>query len=93
MVDSYSRELLYSRFAEISRDKTAIIVTHRLGSVRLADRILVMHGGRLVEMGSHEDLMALGGEYAACIIRRSSGITNTNSHLKSWTAFAAFIEN
>ena len=41
-----------------------MIVTHRLGSVKLADRILVMKQGRLIEQGTHEGLMAAGGEYA-----------------------------
>jgi ATP-binding cassette subfamily B protein len=63
-IDPYEETRIYRRFADISKGKTAIIVTHRLGSVRLADRIVVMKEGRLVESGSHEELAAAGGEYA-----------------------------
>ncbi len=63
-IDPLEETRIYNRFAEVSRDKTAVIVTHRLGSVRLANRILVMKEGRLVEEGNHDQLMAAGGEYA-----------------------------
>lgn len=63
-IDPIEETKIYSRFAEISKDKTALIVTHRLGSVKLADRILVMKRGKLVEQGNHAELMAAGGEYA-----------------------------
>ncbi|MDF2538048.1 MAG: hypothetical protein K0S76_1069 [Herbinix sp.] len=62
-IDPIEETKLYNRFAEISKDRTAIIVTHRLGSVKLADRILVMKQGKLIEQGTHTDLMALNGEY------------------------------
>ena len=45
------------------RGKTAVIVSHRLGSARLADRILVMKGGRLAEEGIHEELLGKNGLY------------------------------
>ena len=63
-IDPIEETKIYNRFAEISKDKTAIIVTHRLGSVKLADRILVMKQGKLVEHGTHTELMEAGGEYA-----------------------------
>ena len=46
------------------RGSTVLFITHRLSSLRHADRILVMDQGALVEQGSHEELMALGGHYA-----------------------------
>ncbi len=45
-------------------DKTVIFVTHRISAASLADRIVVFDGGRVVEDGSHEELMRLGGRYA-----------------------------
>jgi ATP-binding cassette subfamily B protein len=63
-IDPIEETRIYRRFAEISRGKTAIIVTHRLGSVKLADRIAVMKGGSICETGRHEELLAAGGEYA-----------------------------
>ncbi len=64
-IDPYEETRIYNQFAEISRDKTAVIVTHRRGSVRLADRIVVMKGGEIVQAGTHEELMGeADGEYA-----------------------------
>ena len=63
-IDPIEETKIYNRFAEISKGKTALIITHRLGSVKLADRILVMKNGKLVEQGTHAQLMAAEGEYA-----------------------------
>ena len=63
-IDPLEETRIYEQFARISKGKTAIIVTHRLGSVRLADRVFVMKDGGLAEEGTHEELMRLDGEYA-----------------------------
>ncbi|ADW22525.1 ABC transporter, permease/ATP-binding protein, HlyB family [Thermus scotoductus SA-01] len=55
---------LYRRFAELSRGRTVLLITHRLGSVQMADRILVLQKGRLVEEGTHEELLGRAGVYA-----------------------------
>ncbi|MHC5823653.1 MAG: ABC transporter ATP-binding protein, partial [Nostoc sp.] len=63
-LDPRSEYEIYSRFSELVRDKTAILVTHRLASVRLADRILVLKSGKLIEAGTHYELLQKRGEYA-----------------------------
>ena len=55
---------LYGHFAELSRGKTTLLVSHRFSTVRMAGRIVLLAGGRVVEDGSHEDLIAAGGRYA-----------------------------
>ncbi|OMG00464.1 ABC transporter ATP-binding protein [Paenibacillus sp. FSL R7-0337] len=62
-IDPLEETRLYNDFAALCRDKTAILVSHRLGSVKLADRILVMKDGRIVQDGTHEKLMSTAGEY------------------------------
>ncbi|MET9021807.1 ABC transporter ATP-binding protein [Actinopolymorpha sp. NPDC004070] len=55
---------LFDRFLELTAGVTTILVSHRLSSVRHADRIVVLHDGRVAEAGTHEDLVATGGRYA-----------------------------
>lgn len=63
-LDPRSEAEVFNAFAELARGRTALLVTHRLGSVRMADRIVVMRSGRVIEDGTHEELLARGGEYA-----------------------------
>lgn len=63
-IDPIEETRVYKRFAEIAKNNTAIIVTHRLGSCRIADRIAVMDNGRVVEIGTHEQLIASKGLYS-----------------------------
>ncbi len=63
-IDPIEESRIYEQFAEISRGKTAFIVTHRLGSAKIADRIIVLKKGRVVEDGTHEELIKRKGEYA-----------------------------
>lgn len=55
---------VFKRFRELIKDQAAILITHRLSTVRMADRIYVMDSGRIVESGSHDQLMAQQGMYA-----------------------------
>jgi ATP-binding cassette, subfamily B, bacterial len=64
-LDPRSESEVYQRFAELARGKTTLLITHRLASTRMADRILVLKAGRLIEQGSHEQLLAQAGEYAS----------------------------
>ena len=64
-LDARSEFEVFNRFAELTAEKMALLISHRFSTVRMADRIVVLEGGRLVEEGDHGQLMALGGRYAA----------------------------
>ncbi len=63
-IDPVMETNLYNKFAELAEEKTAVIVTHRLGSAKIGDRIIVMDRGRIVEMGTHDELIEINGKYA-----------------------------
>jgi len=63
-LDPRSEASLYTQFAALASDPTTILITHRLSSVLMADRILVMKNGQLIENGDHTFLLSQGGEYA-----------------------------
>ena len=56
---------LYKRFAEITKDKTSLLISHRLGSTKLSDLLFVLDNGAIAETGSHDELMAANGIYSA----------------------------
>jgi ATP-binding cassette, subfamily B, bacterial len=64
-LDPRSESAIYQSFAELTESKTTLLITHRLASVRMADRILVLKKGYLIEQGTHEELLEKGGEYAS----------------------------
>ena len=64
-LDARSELQVFERFAELTEGKMALLISHRFSTVRMADRIVVLEGGHLVEEGNHAQLMALGGRYAA----------------------------
>lgn len=63
-LDPKAEAELYSSFADLTNQKTTILITHRLGAIKLVNRILVFHDGKVVEEGNHEDLMKMNGKYA-----------------------------
>jgi ATP-binding cassette, subfamily B, bacterial len=63
-LDAKSELEVFERFAELTTGKMALLISHRFSTVRMADRIVVLEGGQLVEEGTHQQLMALGGRYA-----------------------------
>ncbi|KRE89357.1 ABC transporter ATP-binding protein [Frateuria sp. Soil773] len=72
-LDARSEFEVFQRFKELSRGKTAVIISHRFSTVRMADRIIVLDGGRIEEVGSHEQLIAAGGHYAELFELQAAG--------------------
>jgi len=63
-IDPIEENKIYKKFMEIAENKTAIIVTHRLGSVKVADRVIVMDKGKIADIGTHEELLEKDGLYS-----------------------------
>jgi ATP-binding cassette subfamily B protein len=63
-LDARSEYEVFQRFAELTSGKTALLISHRFSTVRMADRIVVLEDGRVAEQGNHSDLMRLGRRYA-----------------------------
>lgn len=63
-LDAQSEYDVYLRFHELTRGKSTLLISHRFSTVKMADKIIVLEHGGIIEQGSHDDLMALGGTYA-----------------------------
>jgi ATP-binding cassette subfamily B protein len=72
-LDARAEYEIFLRFRELAADRTAILISHRFSTVRMADRILVLEGGRLLEQGTHAELLALGGKYAGLFNLQAEG--------------------
>ena len=72
-LDARSEFEVFQRFKELSDKRTAVLISHRFSSVRMADRILVLNEGRLEASGTHEQLLAQGGRYAELFELQASG--------------------
>lgn len=72
-LDARSEFEVFQRFKELSADKTAVLISHRFSSVRMADRILVLAEGRVEASGTHVELLAQGGRYAELFELQAAG--------------------
>lgn len=72
-LDARAEYQVFRRFSELTEGKMAILISHRFSTVRMADRILVLEHGRVLEEGTHETLVALGGRYAELFALQAAG--------------------
>jgi ATP-binding cassette subfamily B protein len=72
-LDARSEFGVFQRFKELSRGKTAVLISHRFSSVRMADRIVVLADGTVEAVGTHEELLATGGRYAELFELQAAG--------------------
>ena len=74
-LDARAEHEVFLRFAELIEGKMAVLISHRFSTVRMADRILFLEHGRLIELGSHEELLEKGGKYAELFHLQAQGYT------------------
>jgi subfamily B ATP-binding cassette protein HlyB/CyaB len=72
-LDAESEEIIQTNLKRMAAGRTVIIIAHRLSAIRQCDRIVALERGRLVETGSHDELLATGGRYAD-LHRRQMGV-------------------
>jgi ATP-binding cassette subfamily B protein len=72
-LDPRAESALFQHFSALAEGRMAVLISHRFSTVRIADRILVLERGKLREQGTHDDLVARGGEYAALFEMQAAG--------------------
>jgi ATP-binding cassette subfamily B protein len=72
-LDARAEYEVFLRFSELTKGRMAVLISHRFSTVRMADRILVLRGGELVEQGTHAELLALGGLYSELFQLQAAG--------------------
>src|ERR671917_563675 len=73
LLDDRAEYEVFLRFSELTQGRMAVLISHRFSTVRMADRILVLRGGELVEQGTHEALVGLGGLYSELFQLQAAG--------------------
>ena len=72
-LDARAEHEVFRRFVELTYDKCAVLISHRFSTVRMADRIIVFHEGKLLEHGTHEELLASEGQYSELFNLQAEG--------------------
>ena len=70
-LDALKEQQLYERFAELTKDRTVVFISHRFSTVRMADVIVVIEDGQAVEVGDHDSLMTKAGAYARMFLAQA----------------------
>ncbi|MCB0316613.1 MAG: ABC transporter ATP-binding protein, partial [Calditrichaeota bacterium] len=72
-LDARAEHEVFQRFTELTRGKSAVLISHRFSTTRMADRILVLEHGGVLEMGTHEELLGHEGRYAELFNLQAEG--------------------
>ena len=72
-MDAEAEAKIFTHFRDATEDKMAVLISHRFSTVRMADRILVLAKGQVIESGSHAELMAVDGEYKRLFTLQAAG--------------------
>ena len=72
-LDARAEYEVFQRFADLTKERSSVLISHRFSTVRMADRIIVLDKGEILEMGSHEQLLAQNGKYAELFHLQAKG--------------------
>jgi ATP-binding cassette subfamily B protein len=72
-MDAAAEARIFEHFRKLTQNRIAILISHRFSTVRMASQIIVIENGRVIERGSHEELMELGGHYANLFSLQAAG--------------------